>query len=72
MLSTRPERQEVVQRPGELVAGVRIDGLEETAHDPQVHGQDVQVAGDGAPGDGAEDRAGAEDHHFDGRGVLGC
>ena len=71
VLGARPERQEVVQGPGELVAGVRVDGLEEAAHDPEVHGQDVQVAGDGAPGDGAEDRAGAEDHDFDGGGVLG-
>lgn len=71
MLSTRPERQEVVQRPRELVAGVRIDSLEETADDPEVHSQDVQIASDGTPYDRAEDRAGAEDHDFDGRGVLG-
>jgi hypothetical protein len=72
MLSTRPERQEVVQRPGELVSGVCIDSLEKTAHDPEVHSQDVQIASDSAPCDRTEDCAGAQDHDFDGRGVLGC
>lgn len=44
MLGSSPERQEVVQAPGEVVPAVRIDGLEETGGDPQVHGHDVQVA----------------------------
>lgn len=70
VLGAGPEGQEVVQRPGELVAGVCIDGLEETADDPEVHGEDVQVTGDGAPCDGSENGTGTEDHDFDGRGVL--
>lgn len=49
VVSTGPEREEVVERPGELVAGVRVDGLEDTENDPDVHGQDVEVLGDGAP-----------------------
>lgn len=67
-----PDGQEVVEGPGELVAGVRVDGLEDAQRDPDVHGQDVQVAGDGAPQDGRADGAEAEDHDFDGRRVLGC
>ena len=49
VVSTGPEREEVVERPGELVAGVRVDGLEDTKNNPDVHGQDVKVLGDGAP-----------------------
>lgn len=71
VVGTGPDGEEVVQGPGELVAGVRVDGLENAQHDPHVHGQDVQVLGDGAPQDGRADRAQAEDHDFDGRGVLG-
>ena len=71
VLSAGPEGEEVVQAPGELVAGVGVDGLKQTAHDPQVHGQDVQVLGEGAPDDGAEDGAEAQEHDLDRRGVLG-
>lgn len=72
MLGAGPDGEEVVEGPWEVVSGVRIDGLEETEDDPEVHGDDVQVAGDGAPHDGAEDCAGAEDHDFNWRGVFGC
>lgn len=72
VVSAGPDGKEVVERPGELVAGVRVDGLEETENDPGVHGQDVKVLGDGAPQDGAADGAEAEDHDFDGRCVFCC
>jgi hypothetical protein len=61
-----------VERPGELVAGVRVDGLENTQDDPDVHGQDVQVFGDGAPENWRADGAEAENHYFDGRCVFCC
>ena len=70
VVSTGPDGKEVVKRPGELVAGVRVDGLEDTQGDPDVHGQDVQVLGDGAPQDWAADRAETEDHDFNGRCVF--
>ena len=72
VVSTGPEREEVVERPGELVAGVRVNGLEDTEHNPDVHGQDVEVLGDGAPQDGAADSAETENHDFDGRCVFCC
>lgn len=72
VVSTGPEREEVVERPGELVAGVRVDGLEDTKNDPDVHGQDVKVLGDGAPQNGAADRAETEDHDFNRRRVFCC
>jgi hypothetical protein len=72
VVSTGPQREEVVKRPGELVAGVRVDGLEDTEHNPDVHGQDVKVLGDGAPQDGAADCTETEDHDFNGRCVFCC
>lgn len=41
VLGTGPERQEMVQTPGELVARVGVDCLEQTEHNPDVHGEDV-------------------------------
>jgi len=67
-----PDGEEVVERPGELITGVRVDGLEHTQRDPDVHGEDVEVLGDGAPQDGATDCAETEDHDFDWRRVLCC
>ena len=65
MVGAGPERQEMVQAPWELVAAVRIDGLEQTAHDPDVHGQDVQLAGTQNPQDRDTDCSGTEEHDFD-------
>lgn len=71
MISACPERQEMVQRPRELVSRVRIDSLEEPQHDPYVHGQDVQILGDGAPDDRAANCAEAEEKHLDRASVFG-
>jgi len=71
MVGTCPKRQEMVQTPRELIPAVRIDGLEKSAHDPDVHGQDMQIAGDGAPKDRGADGAETEDHDFDWGGVFG-
>ena len=67
----RPDGQPVVQAPGELVARMRVDGLEEAEHDPQVHGQDMQAPRQRAVHDGHADGAEAEEHDLDGRRVLG-
>lgn len=64
------EGQEVVQAPGEVVAAVGVDGLEEAQGDPDVHGHDVEVTADQRPDDGDEDGARAKDHGLDGGGVL--
>ena len=53
------------------VAAVRVDGLEETEDDPNVDGDDVQVAAEGAVEDGACNRAGTENHDLSGVRVLG-
>jgi len=70
VLSASPEGQEVVERPGELVARVCVDGLEEAKDDPDVHGQDVEISGDGAPHDGNTNGTEAQAHDFNWRGVL--
>ena len=49
---------------------MRIDGLEETERDPHVHREDVKVAAEGAVEERASDRAGSEDQHLSGVGIL--
>ncbi len=72
MVGAGPERQKVVQTPGELIPAVRIDGLKQPQHDPDVHGQDVQFARDDAPEDGHADGADAQQHDLDGRRIFCC
>jgi hypothetical protein len=70
VLSASPNREEVMQTPWELVTAVRVDGLEHTEDNPSVHGQDVQILGDGAPNNGAADSSETQDHDFDRRRVF--
>jgi hypothetical protein len=70
VLSTGPEGQEMVQTPGELVAAVRIDGLEQAKHDPNVHGENVQVLGDGAPDDRNANGSESKNHDLNRRGIF--
>lgn len=71
VLGASPEWQEVVQAEWQVVTTVRIDGLEKTKDDPDVHSEDVEVTTDGSPHNGYANRAETKDHNFDGRGVLG-
>ena len=70
MIRAGPERQEVVQAERELVPRMRINSLEQPEHSPQVHGQDMQILGDGAPQDRRPHRPESEDHDLDRRRVL--
>lgn len=70
VVGTGPEGQEVVETPGEFVATVGVDGLEQTQHDPDVHGENVQISGEGAPDDGGSHRTEAENHDLNGRSVF--
>lgn len=65
-----PEGDDVAQAPGEVITRVGVDGLEQTQDDPQVHGDEVQVARDADPDDGAADDAEAQEHDLDWGGVL--
>lgn len=44
IVGTSPEWEEIMQAPRELVAAMRIDGLKNTEHNPNVHGEDMQVS----------------------------
>lgn len=71
VVSTRPERQDVAQAEGEVVARVRINRLEQTQNDPDVHRDDMQVLGDGAQQERSTNRAETEDQHLERVRVLG-
>lgn len=70
MLRARPKRQKVMQTPWELIPTVRINGLKQPTYNPEIHRQDVEVSGDGAPYDGASDGPETQDHDLNGRSVL--
>lgn len=71
VVGTGPDGQEVAQAPGEVVAAVGIDGLKKTEGDPDVHGEQVELAGDGKEKDGRSDNANSEETSLNGRSVLG-
>lgn len=70
VVGTSPEWEEMVQAPGELVSRMRIDRLEETADDPQVHGDNMQVLGERAEDDRDTDGAEGKDHGFEWRSIF--
>ena len=53
--------REGAKERGHTVTAVRIDGLEETKRDPDVHRENVEVAAEGAVEERAGDRTGTED-----------
>jgi hypothetical protein len=65
-----PDGQEVAQTPGEVVAAVRVDGLEETKDNPDVHGDKVELTGNGEDDKRASNDTDAEESGLDGRSVL--
>lgn len=71
VLSTAPEGKEVAQAEGEVIAGMGVDGLEETEDNPDIHGGEMEVLGDGNPEDGGSYSTNTEEHNLNGRGVLG-
>lgn len=54
-----------MQAPWELVAAVSINSLEQPQNDPNVHGQDVEIAGESTPHNGAANSSESEEHDFD-------
>lgn len=71
VVGTSPEGQDVAQAEGEIVAGVGIDGLEETEDDPDIHGGEMEVLGEGNPEDGGSYGTDTEEHNLNRGGVLG-
>lgn len=70
VLSASPEGKKVVQAPWELISAVSINGLEETADNPEVHGKNVQVLGDQAEDNGDTNGAEAQDQGLNGGSVF--
>lgn len=70
VVSSGPDGQEVSQTPGEVVARVGINGLEQTQNDPHVHGDQMKVAGQRNPEDRAANSSNGEQHNLDGRGIF--
>lgn len=70
MVGTSPERQKVMQAPGEFVAAVSINRLKETKNNPDIHGQDMEIARESTPSDGAPDSSESEQHDFNGGSVF--
>jgi len=57
-----PERQEMMQRPREFVARMRVNGLEQSSDNPQVHGNNMEILGEGAERNWNADTAKRKDH----------
>lgn len=64
VLSPGPKRQKVMQAPREFITAMRINRLEKPTHNPDVHCQDMQVAGQCAPEYRRADGAETQDHDF--------
>lgn len=71
VLRAGPERQDVVQAPGELVAAVRIHRLQQPQHDPRLHREEVQVARQVHPQQRRPRGAQPQHQHLDRGCVLG-
>lgn len=71
VVSTGPDGEEVAQRPGEVVARVRVNGLEKTHHDPTENGQKMDIAKQVGKQQGASDGTETSNGNLNGVGVLG-
>ena len=72
VVSTSPEREEMVKTPGKLVTAVRINGLEQAQHNPHVHGEDVQVSGHSTPKNRTANSTKSKNHNLDRRCIFSC
>ena len=48
MICTSPIREKVMHTPWHFVTGMRINSLEQPENNPEVHGEDMKIASDGA------------------------
>lgn len=71
VVSTGPQGEKVAEGPGKVVARVRVNGLEQTQHDPNQNGDQVHVAEKVGPEQRAADSAQTSNSDLDRVGVLG-
>ena len=55
----------MMETPRKLIAGVRVNGLEETERNPHIHGENVKVLGYGSPDDGHSHGTDSKEHDLD-------
>lgn len=60
----------MVQAPGEFVAAVSINSLEQAQDYPDVHSQDVEITGESTPHNRAENGSESKKHDLNWRGVF--
>ena len=70
VVGSSPEGENVTERPGEVVARVRVDCLEQPEADPDVDGEDVEVRSSETVEERSGDGPQREDQDFEGMGVL--
>lgn len=70
VMSTSPDGEDVAQTPGEVIAAVRVDGLEKTENDPGVHGEEVELASNSKEDNWASNDTNSEESSFNGRSIL--
>ncbi|GMG54905.1 unnamed protein product [Aspergillus oryzae var. brunneus] len=71
MISTSPERQEMMKTPRDFVATMGIDSLAQAQHNPDIHRENIQVTGQSTPEDRGANGPEAENHHFNRRSIFG-
>jgi len=70
VVGSSPERQEVSERPREVITRVRVDGLAETKSDPDVNSEDVKILSEKTVEERTRDGTLSENEDFERVGVL--
>jgi hypothetical protein len=72
VVCTCPEGNKVTKRPREIVTRVSVNGLEETKRDPDVDGEDVEIATENAVEEWTAYGSHSEDEDLNRVRVFGC
>jgi len=70
VFGTRPEGNDIVQRPGKIIAAVGVNSLEKAKCDPYVNRDDMHIARKEAIYQGTEDGSSTKNEDFSGMSVL--
>ena len=70
VISATPERNELVKTPRKIVPRVRINSLEQSKGNPDVHGYKVQVVSNGNERKWTSNGTHSENKHFKGVGIF--
>jgi hypothetical protein len=70
VVGSGPEWQPVTKRPGEIVARVGVDGLEQTEGDPEVDGENVEILAEETVEEWSTQSTLSEDQDFERVGVF--